>query len=129
MGAAFRAADLVVARAGASMLGECPAFGLPAILVPLTFAWRYQKVNADYLTERGAAAQLTDEQLSSELLPTVRMLLQDGDRLQRMGAAARALDRPHATHTLARLLLAEAAPVEKAQTEREAHQRNGDEHL
>jgi UDP-N-acetylglucosamine:LPS N-acetylglucosamine transferase len=53
MGAAFRAADLVVARAGASMLGEAPAFGLPSVLVPLTFAWRYQKVNADFLADQG----------------------------------------------------------------------------
>ena len=94
MGAAFRAADLVVARAGASMLGECPAFGLPSVLVPLTFAWRYQKVNADYLTERGAAVQLTDETLPEALLPTVRALLFAPDRLAGMAAAAAALDRP-----------------------------------
>lgn len=104
MGAAYRAADLVVARAGASMLGEGPAFGLPAILVPLTFAWRYQKVNADYLTERGAAIQLTDERLSDEFLPAVLALLQDKPRLRAMSEAARALDIPEATSRLARFI-------------------------
>jgi UDP-N-acetylglucosamine--N-acetylmuramyl-(pentapeptide) pyrophosphoryl-undecaprenol N-acetylglucosamine transferase len=104
MGAAFRAADLVVARAGASMLGEGPAFGIPAILVPLTFAWRYQKVNADYLTERGAAIQLTDERLSDEFLPAVLALLQDKSRLRAMSEAARALDIPEATSRLARFI-------------------------
>ncbi len=111
MGAAFRAADLVVARAGASMLGECPAFGLPAVLVPLTFAWRYQKVNADYLTERGAAVQLTDETLAATLLPTVRGLLFDSERRSRMAAAAAVLDRPDAATDLARLILAQGMPV------------------
>lgn len=104
MGAAFRAADLVLARAGASMLGECPAFGLPSILVPLTFAWRYQKVNADFLTERGAAVQLTDERLPAELLPTVMGLLQNPARLGQMAAAAKALDRPEAAADLAKLI-------------------------
>lgn len=106
MGAAFRAADLVVARAGASMLGECPAFALPAVLVPLAFAWRYQKVNADYLTDRGAAVQLTDETLAAELLPTVRGLMDDEDLLARMSAAAAAMDKPEAATDLARLILA-----------------------
>lgn len=110
MGAAFRAADLALARAGASMLGECPAFALPSVLVPLTFAWRYQKVNADYLTERGAAVQLVDETLGETLLPTVRALLFDSDRLSRMAAAAAALDKPHAAADLARLILAEGHP-------------------
>ena len=105
MGAAFRAADLVVARAGASMLGEGPAFGLPAVLVPLTFAWRYQKVNADYLTERGAAVQLTDETLAERLLPTVEALLGDEDRLSAMGLAAKALDKPDATSRLAEFIV------------------------
>jgi UDP-N-acetylglucosamine--N-acetylmuramyl-(pentapeptide) pyrophosphoryl-undecaprenol N-acetylglucosamine transferase len=105
MGMAFRAADLVVARAGASMLGEAPAFGLPSILVPLTFAWRYQKVNADYLTEHGAAIQLTDESLAEKLLPTIMGLIVNKARLAAMGAAATALDKPKASAHIAQLVL------------------------
>jgi UDP-N-acetylglucosamine--N-acetylmuramyl-(pentapeptide) pyrophosphoryl-undecaprenol N-acetylglucosamine transferase len=104
MGAAFRAADLTLARAGASMLGECPAFALPAILVPLTFAWRYQKVNADYLSERGAAVQSTDERLPTELAALVLDLLADDRRLKAMQTAARSLAQPEAAHKLARII-------------------------
>lgn len=101
MGAAFRSADLVVARAGASMLGEAPAFGLPSILIPLSFAWRYQKVNADYLAKRGAAVQLTDETIHGSLLSTITGLFADAPRLAAMGKAAKALDKPLATANLA----------------------------
>lgn len=104
MGAAFRAADLVVARAGASMLGEAPAFALPSLLVPYPHAWRYQKVNADYLVKHGAAVRLNDEQLPSDFLPVVLSLLQDEARLSAMSAAAASLDRPQAAAHLARLL-------------------------
>lgn len=106
MGPAFRAADLVVARAGASMLGECPAFGLPALLVPYPYAWRYQKVNADYLADRGAAIRLDDEQLGEGFLLLVQALLQDEERLASMGAASRALDIPGAAGRLADLITA-----------------------
>lgn len=104
MGAAMRSADLVVARAGAGMLGEAPAFGLPSVLVPYPHAWRYQRVNARYLEERGAAVRLDDERLSQDLLPTVLSLIKDGARLQSMSEAARALDAPDAAGNLARLL-------------------------
>lgn len=104
MGFAFRSADLVVARAGASMLGESPAFSLPSVLVPYPHAWRYQKVNADYLVERGAAVRLDDESLPERLISTITELMNDEARLSAMRVAARALDRPQAAYHLAQLL-------------------------
>lgn len=104
MGAAFRAANLVVARAGASMLGEAPAFSLPSVLAPYPHAWRYQKVNADYMVSHGAAVRVDDERLSRDFLPVVSSLLEDEERLAAMGAAAASLDRPQAAAHLAQLL-------------------------
>jgi len=101
IGAAFRAADLVLARAGASMLGECPTFGVPAVLVPYPFAWRYQKVNADYLVERGAAIRINDEHLSEKLLTEVLPLLRNKTLLDEMTIASRRLDVPSAADRLA----------------------------
>jgi UDP-N-acetylglucosamine--N-acetylmuramyl-(pentapeptide) pyrophosphoryl-undecaprenol N-acetylglucosamine transferase len=91
MGLALAAADLVVSRAGASSLGEFPYFGLPAILVPYPFAWRYQKVNADWLASRGAAIRLNDESLAEELLPTIRSVMSNQVELEAMRQAAAAL--------------------------------------
>ncbi len=105
MGVAFRAATLAVARAGASMLGECPAFSLPAILIPYPYAWRYQKVNAEYLVAHGAAIRIDDETLDSELLPALVQLLQDADRLRDMSQAAGSLDRIDAAKQLAQLAM------------------------
>ena len=101
MGQALAAADLVVSRAGASALGEYPLFGLPAILVPYPYAWRYQKVNADYLAQRGAALRLNDEDLPARLAGEVRALLDDPARLAGMRAAARAAAQPGAAERIA----------------------------
>lgn len=101
MGLALAAADLVVSRAGASVLGEFPLFGLAAVLVPYPYAWRYQQVNAEYLAARGAALVLADERLREELLPTVRGLLADPARLAVMRQQAAALARPDGAARLA----------------------------
>lgn len=105
MGAAFAVADLVVCRAGASTLGELPAYGLPAILVPYPHAWRYQYVNAQYLARRGAAQILADQDLPTQLLPMVRQLMRDPQQRARMQQAMRSLAQPLAAHTIASLLL------------------------
>jgi undecaprenyldiphospho-muramoylpentapeptide beta-N-acetylglucosaminyltransferase len=104
MALALAGADLVVSRAGASTLGEFPLFSLPAILVPYPHAWRYQKTNADYLTSRGAAMRLDDDNLTDELAPTVGRLLDDAAQRGAMAGAARSLRRPTAAARIAGLL-------------------------
>ena len=104
MALALSSADLVVSRAGASVIGEYPMFGLPAVLVPYPYAWRYQKVNADYLTARGAAIRLEDEALGERLAGTVRSLLADPERLAAMREAARAHATPDAAGRIADVL-------------------------
>jgi undecaprenyldiphospho-muramoylpentapeptide beta-N-acetylglucosaminyltransferase len=101
MGLALAAADVVVSRAGASILGEFPLMGLPAILAPYQFAWRYQKVNADYLVEQGAAVRLDTETLDQTLWPALEDLLGDEARRTAMQERARALARPEAAANLA----------------------------
>ena len=105
MGLAQAAADLALSRAGASVLAEFPHAGLPALLVPYPWAWRYQKTNADWLVARGAAMLMEDARMDKELLPTLRELLRDGARLQQMRAAARALSQPEGAQRLAAELL------------------------
>ena len=104
MGLAFAAADLALCRAGASTLAELPLFGLPGILAPYPYAWRYQKVNADYLAERGAAVRLNDEDLSEKLYQTVSDLMLDDARLKEMRAKSQALANPKGAQRLANLL-------------------------
>jgi UDP-N-acetylglucosamine--N-acetylmuramyl-(pentapeptide) pyrophosphoryl-undecaprenol N-acetylglucosamine transferase len=105
IGAAFAAADLAVSRAGASTLGELPFFGLPALLAPYPHAWRYQKVNAEYLARRGAALVIPDEQLAERLLPSIRELLHQPEQRQAMRRALHSLRRPGAADAIAGQLL------------------------
>jgi len=101
MGAALAAADLVLSRAGASALGEYPFFNLPAVLVPYSHAWRYQKVNADYLAQQNAALILQDGVLEDRLLPVLKDLLLNKHKLEAMRAAMNRLSQPHAADIIA----------------------------
>ena len=104
MGAALRVSDQVVSRAGASVLGEFPMFGLPAILVPYPYAWRYQEVNARFLERRGAAVVLQDNELSTHLKNTVQDLMIDRKRRASMRQAMFSMAAPNAAESIADLL-------------------------
>ncbi len=105
MALAMAAADLVVARAGASTLGEFPVMGLPSILVPYPYSGQHQEANADYLAARGAAVKVADNRLNSDLLPTILDLVQHPERRAAMHKAARALAQPQAALHIARVLI------------------------
>ncbi|MBI2766028.1 MAG: UDP-N-acetylglucosamine--N-acetylmuramyl-(pentapeptide) pyrophosphoryl-undecaprenol N-acetylglucosamine transferase [Chloroflexi bacterium] len=102
--ALMQAADLAVARAGASVLGELPAAALPAILVPGTYAGGHQAANAEWLAGQGAAVVLEEPELPG-LAERVLNLIEDVPRLAAMRAASAALAKPRAADAIADLLL------------------------
>jgi UDP-N-acetylglucosamine--N-acetylmuramyl-(pentapeptide) pyrophosphoryl-undecaprenol N-acetylglucosamine transferase len=104
----LRAADLAVMRAGASVLGEIPAAGVPAILVPGTFAGGHQRDNAKWLADAGAAVALEERDLE-RLGSLVSELLGDSARLAAMRSAAEKLHRPDAADAIAKLVMEVAA--------------------
>ena len=102
------AADLAVMRAGASTLGELPAAGLPAILVPGTFAGGHQRENALWLADRGAALLIEEADLET-LERRVLDLLQDDEGRGGMAEAARSAGHADGAERLAAILREVAA--------------------
>ena len=102
---ALLSADLVVSRAGASTLGEFPAAGLPAVLVPYPHAGAHQWDNANYLVEAGAGIAIADGDLERALIPTALELLADKSRRAGMRQAAQGLARPDAAQRIGELLI------------------------
>jgi UDP-N-acetylglucosamine--N-acetylmuramyl-(pentapeptide) pyrophosphoryl-undecaprenol N-acetylglucosamine transferase len=102
MSAAFAAADVTICRSGASVLGELPIAGLPAILVPYPYV--HQDENADYLVRHGAAIKIADARVATDLSAAVLTLVGDHTALAHMRAQMRTLAQPEAAQTIARLL-------------------------
>ncbi|HEY0759808.1 MAG TPA: undecaprenyldiphospho-muramoylpentapeptide beta-N-acetylglucosaminyltransferase [Acidisarcina sp.] len=99
----FEAADLVLARSGASTVAELGAAGKPSLLVPFPQAADdHQRRNAEVMVEAGGARMLVESGLTPEsLLGSLVDLLNDGPRLVEMGERARSLARPDAARRIA----------------------------
>ncbi len=108
MVSALLAADLVVSRAGASVLGEFPAVGLPSVLVPYPYAGAHQRLNAEYLVRQQAAIMLNDVDIKSFLCDTVLDIILNPQKLAAMSQAARQLAQPDAAERLAHQILEES---------------------
>ncbi|MCI0714340.1 MAG: hypothetical protein L0154_29570, partial [Chloroflexi bacterium] len=104
-GLALAASDLVVSRAGAATIGEFPIFGLPAILVPLAYEWRYQEVNADWLASSDAAIRLDEPLMDEQLVPLIVELLTNAEKMQKLRDGVKSLSRTDGADTIARIIL------------------------
>lgn len=90
MDLAYRAADVVVSRAGASTISELQLTGAPAILVPSpNVAEDHQRKNAEALASRDAAIMILDKDCRENLAGEITALLRDRQRRDTLGANAR----------------------------------------
>ena len=85
MGAAYSAATLVVARAGAGTISELQLLGVPAVLVPSpNVAEDHQRKNAQALVDKNAAVMILDADARQQLGGLVVELLGDEQRRQEL---------------------------------------------
>lgn len=97
---------LVVGRAGASTVCEIAVAGRPSLLVPLKIAADdHQTYNARLLSDVGAAAVATEDELTTDSLAgALNALLKSPEQLAKMAVAARSVATPDAAERLADLV-------------------------
>lgn len=106
MACALAAADVVLARAGATSIAEISTVGRASVLVPYPFATDdHQTANAATMVEHGAALLIRDSELDDEGFEEALLgLIRDAEARATMAAASRALGRPDAAERVARLV-------------------------
>lgn len=115
MGAAYAAADLVIARAGGTTIAEIAARGLPSVLVPFpASADGHQEANACQMESAGAGWMLEEKNLGADGWGRiVDLLLGDTERLA-LARGAEARGRPEAGRRIALDIIEELADREDA---------------
>jgi len=102
MDLAYKAADLIICRAGASTLTEAALFGIPALFIPYPWAGSHQRDNGAVAVKRGGALLLEEAGLTSDKLKdTIFGLINSKERLGEMGSAMHSLCRSDAAVRLA----------------------------
>ena len=106
MGSAYRAADLVISRAGASSISEFCLIGKPVILVPSpNVAEDHQTKNALALSTRGAAIYIKDAEAPDILLQTAIETVNDADKLKSLSENVLKLALPDSANIIAKEVL------------------------
>jgi UDP-N-acetylglucosamine--N-acetylmuramyl-(pentapeptide) pyrophosphoryl-undecaprenol N-acetylglucosamine transferase len=89
MDMAYRLADLVISRAGASSISELCLLGKPSILVPSpNVAEDHQTHNAMALVNKQAALYVKDANAVTDLIPLALSTVVDADKLKSLGENA-----------------------------------------
>ena len=89
-------ADLLISRAGASIIAEITCFGKASVLIPYPYATaNHQEANARELEKVGAAlVELESEK--NQIWPKVQALLNNEKKLKEMKDASHSLGKPEA---------------------------------
>lgn len=111
MDLAYRAADLAIARSGASSMSELAYFGVPSLLVPYPHAAEdHQTRNAEIFDKAGAARLMRESELNADTLAdAVREIFNDPRKAGEMKKAAQKLAVKNSAEKIADLLVKTAA--------------------
>jgi UDP-N-acetylglucosamine--N-acetylmuramyl-(pentapeptide) pyrophosphoryl-undecaprenol N-acetylglucosamine transferase len=102
----YKAADLVLCRAGATTISEISFFGIPAILVPYPWAGSHQYDNAVCLSRQGAAVMLEDRRLTpARLKKEVFSIINDEKGMMQMKLNMKRFSKPDSAIMLARQVM------------------------
>ena len=102
MGAAYKAADIVISRAGASSISEFCLIGKPVILVPSpNVAEDHQTKNAMALVNKDAALYVSDADAPAQAVALALKTVKDDARLAALGANIKKLALPDSADTIA----------------------------
>ena len=111
MAAAYKAADLVISRAGASSISEFCLIGKPVILVPSpNVAEDHQTKNALALVNRDAALYVKDAEAREKLIPLAITTVADDTRLRTLSENALKMALPDSARIIAKEVLKLANP-------------------
>lgn len=102
MGAAYKAADLVISRAGASSISEFCLIGKPVILVPSpNVAEDHQTKNAMALVNKDAALYVKDAEAPASLLQLAVNTVTDEKKLAQLSQNIKKLGKPNSADVIA----------------------------
>lgn len=102
MGAAYKAADLVISRAGASSISEFCLIGKPVILVPSpNVAEDHQTKNAMALVNKNAALYVKDADAPAEVVKLALQTVKDDARLKELSENIQKLALPDSADIIA----------------------------
>lgn len=114
MGAAYRAADLVISRAGASSISEFCLIGKPVILVPSpNVAEDHQTKNAMALVEKDAALYVKDAEAPEKVITLALETVRNDARLAALAANIKKLALPDSADVIADKVIELARKSEK----------------
>jgi len=106
MAAAYRAADLVISRAGASSISEFCLIGKPVILVPSpNVAEDHQTKNAMALVNRDAALFVKDSEAAEKLIPLAIATVADTAKLASLSENVLKMALPNSAEIIAKEVL------------------------
>jgi len=106
------ASSLIISRAGASMIAEITALGVPSILVPSpNVTHNHQEANARSLADAGAAVMILERELTGQKLAgTIARIMGDEAVRRAMSEAAKSLAMPDSAERITAELRALATP-------------------